>query len=275
MQLYYFMDFIKEDQMRALISDEAKNAEKLKRSHVLNPEGFTGHLISVGDNNFEVSNLILAKYPELESELNPKLQRTIGYMHDFAKIGGNLNNQNQEGGDIMHDLEGGHRVLTDDKLGLISNYKGDEAKQILSEIALGISSDYALAEELGIENMKSDSLQDSAAYRLPELFEERVSLIRESAGNGKPISWSKLVYPDTLGREIASYSDLVDIGGGIKSLNERLDELGERYSRWADDAESEGSQEKANYFRHQVGISLSPKFRKRLEGVVTKIENLM
>lgn len=264
------LEFITEGEMKDIVIKESERAKKLERVNILNPAGFSWHLISVGNKAYDISMRILDKHPDLAGEIDPYIARTTGYFHDFAKIGGNIRHPEQEGGDIWHDIEGPYMVLTRNREFGIVRGNAEESAGALRQIALGISSDFALAEEMGSDFPKS------AAYRIPKGLIERVDfLMRNLSSDGNPISWKKLVYPDNLMRKIAQYSDMVDIGGGVKQAQERRREIIERYAKWADELSEKGEYEKANYFRHQIGISHSSTLLQRVHDSVLRIEQLM
>ncbi len=263
------LEFITEQEMKGIVIEESERAKKLGRAHILNPAGFSGHLISVGNKAYDISMRILDKHLDLAGEIDPYIARTTGFFHDFAKIGGNIHHPEQEGGDIWHDLEGPYMVLTrNEEIGLVKG-STEEVTNALRKISLGISSDFALAEEMG------RSFPQSAAYRIPPCLIERINfLMKNLSVDGNPITWERLVYPDTLMRKIAQYSDMVDIGGGVKQAQERCAGIIERYAKWGDELSEKGEYGKANYFRHQIGISHSPAFLGRVYDNIRIVDQL-
>lgn len=257
--------------MKRVIVQEIERAFQLGRENIFDQTEFIEHSITVGNRSYEVANLILSKRKELSNQIEPEVVRVAGYFHDFAKIGGNINNLDQKGGGAWHDLEGAHMVLTrNDEIGLVKEGIEHERKNKLIQIALSISSDYALSAEMGRD------FPQTAAYKVPAGLVDRFEFLkRELSENEIPITWEKLVFADTIMRKIVQYSDLVNIGGGERELDERLDEIKERYARWADDLEEKGNYEKANYYRHQIGIGESLQYRARLKSTIKEIESLM
>lgn len=264
------LTFISEEDMRSRIVEEGERAKEMGRTHILTPEGFATHLINVGNTNFEVTQMILDRNPDLVDQVDPYVAKATGYFHDFAKIGGNTTNSDQQGGDAWHDLEGPHMLFTrNDELGLVTGGTEEQRKAVLRQMALGISSDYSLAEEMG------NDFPRTAAYPVIDGLVERFNQLRAwLSEDGEPISREKIVYPDTVMRKVAQYADMVCIGGGEKELVERLDEIVGRYSLQADEQQIEGNYEKANYFRHQVGIAISPAFRERVSQTIREVERI-
>ena len=108
-------------------------------------------------------------------------------------------------------------------------------------------------------------------------FAERYEYLRANlSDNSAPISWEKLVFPDTLSRRISQYADLVGkIGEGESQLSERLREIIERYNKWAEAAEEKNDHKNALYFRHQVKVTSSPQFRERVFRSIRCIESFL
>lgn len=263
------LDYITEDQMRALVIEESARARDMGRSHIMDPDGFANHLIKTGNTAWEVSELILKRNHLLEQELTPEIARTTGYSHDFGKIGGHTKDLRLEGGDMWHDVDGPYMVLTrNEELGLI-NGDPEKVRDALKLVALGITSDYSLGGELG------NDFPRTAMYRITKGLIGRVLYLRqELSEDGKPISLAKLTTPDTILRKIGQYSDMVSVGGGLEELRERRSEIKERYERWYNEFTTNGNYEKADYCLKHAKLSSNPNLVKRLESTIEEIERL-
>ena len=245
------LTFITEESAKQLIESNVNSNSS--KGYVLNPAGFSKHLIETGRIGYRLTKEIMEKHPSLCYSLNPNFLRVYGYMHDFSKI--------FDGGEF-HEVGTAHLILTkgDKDFELVAGGTESDRKRILREIAFIVPPDFALFESLGGRNYPNNSPYPDKI----DDFKERVEqLRRELSPDGKYLSIEELGLPFTLNQQIGLYADLTNVNGEIISVSDRIDEVEQRYG------------DPAGKFYNPIYADLAKKIRPRVLVVGATIENLL
>lgn len=250
--------YIDEQPMRDLIIHLGEQAKAEGKQFIKNPAGFGGHLINTGKNAYRVSMKILENHPKLASKINPDAMKIAGYMHDIGKI---------SIGDPYHEIESAWlTIMNGEELGLVEGGEHIERREVLRRAALSLPGDYTLFEEMG-NNFPLTALYPS--YVTEDLIGKTEKLKIDLSATGTPLTIGDLTTPNTLEKAISLYADMTDLNGSGSSVDGRIAEIIERYSKYG----AEYKDPEGDYYRKIV--ELTEQIAPRLKTVTGLIDELM
>lgn len=225
--------YIGEEAFLGAIEAEAKKTSREGKVFILNPAGFSRHLIGVGNNAEAITQAILKRHPTLRSFLSPDIARVAGFMHDFAKF---------SVGDPYHEIDGAYAILTmGEELGLVEGGSEEERRRVLRRMAACLPSDGVVYEQLG------DNPPQTAIYPgffTPEMARRLEVVRRGLSADGRVLTIEELAAPAGLEQKVVMYADFKNLEGAQVSLRDRLKEIEGRYNALA---EKVGEEEVAKF----------------------------
>ena len=116
-----------------------------------------------------------------------------------------------------------------------------------------------------------DNFPTTALYPLSKGLEEQIKYLQRNLSfTGKDLSIGEITFPTSIEQQIALYSDMFDLGGKTISVEERLNEIIERYGELAQTAPAD----EAHYLRTIVEITSDISFQERIFNVCKNVRKL-
>ncbi len=239
--------FITEPEARTLITREYQDAKKVGQDNVKNLNGFVGHLISTGSIAEHTARAILKRHPSLGKVINPDLMRVTGFMHDIGKIWV---------GSAYHEITGAHYVLTQgEAVGLVQA----SDTQLIKELLLRMSSCILSSEYVGRITIGDNFPNNSPypKYITKDIIKKVATLQKELSQKQRFGQFRELAIPNSLEKLILIYADFSNLEGRELKVQERIDELVERYKKLGKREDEEAAYYRVNaklYGQERAGI---------------------